>query len=404
MDSVKIPNLFKDKANCCGCEACKNICPRNAIFMYEDEFGFSYPAIDDSLCIRCGKCTKVCAFQKIDETNNPIGAYAAISKNRAQAGESASGGVFAALAEKMIYDDGVVFGAAFTEDYGVEHICIDKVSGLSCLQGSKYVQSRLGNSYQDVKKFLQEGKNVLFSGTPCQVAGLNAYLGRKYDNLFTIDIICHGVPSQKLFQSYLHYNEKKYNGILKFFSFRDKRKGWGINGRMIVKTRNGKEKNVTLWQSGCSYLFYFIKGWIYRENCYHCKYASKNRPGDITIGDFWGIEKQHPNYIGRRGWDERDGISSIIVNTNKGNDLLKKYGNVLEMKKSSFNDIAIGNAQLNAPCIEPPERKKVLTLFEMDGWAGIEKYYDSIIGMKKYGSFIKSLMPNSIKRWIKGKI
>lgn len=170
---------------------------------------------------------------------------------------------------------------------------------------------------------------------------------------------------------------------------------------MTVETRNKKKKNITLWQSGSSYLFYFIKGWIYRENCYHCKYASENRPGDITIGDFWGIERQHPDYIGKNGWDESKGISSIIVNTDKGKSLLNKCENVLELKNSTFYDIAIGNAQLNKPCMEPVERKNLFLLYKLKGWAGLEKYYSDFIGVRKYESLIKSLIPHSMKRWIK---
>ena len=401
MNSGNVPNLFKNKIDCCGCGACENVCPKNAISMLEDEDGFLYPRIDDTACIRCKKCTKVCAFQNIDELHTPINAYAAISKNRKQASESASGGIFSAIAERIIKENGIVFGATFTKDYGVEHRYIDELDELLYLQGSKYVHSRIGDSYKKVKIFLEEGKPVLFSGTPCQVAGLYAYLGKEYENLFTIDIICHGVPSEKMFRSYIQYLEEKYNGILTFFTFRDKKLGWGINGRMTVKTQNKKEKNITLWQSGSSYLFYFIKGWIYRENCYHCKYACKNRPGDITIGDFWGIERQHPDYIGKNGWDESNGISSVIVNTDKGKTLLNKCENVLELKNSTFDDIAIGNAQLNKPCTEPGGRKNLLLLYKLKGWAGLEKYYSDFIGLRKYESLIKSLIPNSMKRWIK---
>lgn len=396
-----IPVLYKEKSECCGCGACLNICPRNAISMVEDECGFLYPEIDDNVCIRCKKCTLVCAFQNINENNKPLKTYAAVSKNKEQAVKSASGGVFAAIAKDFLNKGGIVFGAAFNEKKEVLHKSINKIEELYLLQGSKYVQSKIGNTYKEVKDLLIDGNKVLFSGTPCQVAGLKSYLGKEYDGLLTVDIICHGVPSEKIFQSYLQFMEDKYGGGLTYFTFRDKNIGWGINGKAIFEDKTGKKKKVTLWQSGSSYLFYFIKGWIYRENCYHCKYAGRHRPGDITLGDYWGIEKQHPDFL-TDGWDESKGISVVIANTEKGQAALERLQEI-EFKQSTFEKAAAGNGQLNHPSKEG-KRNEILNLYQNGGWNALEQRYQKKIGLRKYSSQIKAVIPKKIKRWLKAKI
>lgn len=396
-----VPILYENREDCCGCGACINICPRTAINMVEDECGFLYPQIDESKCVRCQKCKTVCAFQNVKGKNEPLETHAAISKNREQASQSASGGIFAALATQVIQNGGVVFGAAFSENYGVAHREVEDIEHLFFLQGSKYVQSRIGSTYQQTKEYLEKGKKVLFSGTPCQIAGLKSFLGKKYANLLTVDIICHGVPSEKIFQSYLRFIEDKYKGKLTYFTFRDKTIGWGINGKAIFEDSAGKKKKVTLWQSGSSYLFYFIKGWIYRENCYQCKYAGAHRPGDITLGDYWGIEKQHPDFLAD-GWDESRGISVVIANTERGKIALEKLSEI-ELRQSTFDKAAIANGQLRHPS-EEGKRSEILDLYRNGGWDALERRYQKKIGLRKYSSQIKSVIPKNIKRWLKANI
>lgn len=396
-----IPVLYQEKSDCCGCGACLNICPRNAIRMAADECGFLYPKIDVDLCVGCRKCTSVCAFQNINENNTPLNTYAAVSQNKEQAVKSASGGIFASLAEDYINKGGIVFGAAFDEKRGVSHRSINKTEMLYLLQGSKYVQSKIGNTYKETKELLNSGRKVLFSGTPCQIAGLKSYLGKEYDGLLTVDIICHGVPSEKIFQSYLRFIEDKYEGKLTDFTFRDKNIGWGINGKAVFENQAGKKKKVTLWQSGSSYLFYFIKGWIYRENCYRCKYAGAHRPGDITLGDYWGIEKQHPEFLSD-GWDESKGISVVIANTEKGKVALEGLQEV-EFRQSTFKKAAVANGQLRHPS-EQGKRSEILELYRSGGWNALEQMYQKKIGLKKYSSQIKAIIPQNIKRWLKANI
>ncbi len=313
-----IPVLFTKKEDCCGCGACLNVCPRQAIAMKEDEYGYLYPEIDEEKCVRCGQCKKVCAFQKREETNVPLDCYAAVNANVEQVSKSASAGIFAAIAEKVICDGGIVYGVAFTRNWGVHHVAIDNLEDLAKLQGSKYAHSNIERTYSEAKNELQTGRRVLFSGTPCQIAGLREFLGKEYENLVTVDIVCHGVPSVRMLQDYLKTIEDKHRGKITEFIFRDKSIGWGKNGSAVI---NGKK--IKIWQSASSYLYYFTKGWLYRENCYRCPYACEHRPADITLGDYWGIEKQHPELLGKGRWDESKGISCVIINTKKVNHLLR---------------------------------------------------------------------------------
>lgn len=390
-----IPELFSEKKECCGCGSCLNICPKSAISMEEDEAGFTYPKINEKLCIKCGRCKAVCAFQNIDEKNVPIEAYAAVSKDEELQMKSASGGIFASIARQFILDGGYVFGAAFDDEWNVKHIGISNVDELTKLQGSKYVQSNTGNTYQEVKKLLQEDKKVLYSGTPCQIAGLKGYLGEEYENLYLVDIICHGVPNNRMLKEYLKLLEKKYKGKVESFTFRDKSLGWGINGSCYI---NGKKRKI--WQSTSSYLYYFSRGMIYRDNCYYCKYTCKNRPGDITIGDYWGIEREHLEYLGKNGLDEKKGISAVVVNSTKGQLLLKKNYKFIELKPSTFEKVSNGNAQLREPS-KNENREVIVEKYIEGGWEKVEEYFVNEVGIRKYSSIFKCFIPIKLKRIIK---
>lgn len=388
-----IPILFHDKENCCGCGACMNVCPVGAVSMSEDKCGYIYPKIDEKKCIRCGKCKSVCAFQSRQEMNEPVETFAAVSKNKVRTKKSASGGIFAAIAEEFLSKGGHVFGAAFTNDWGISHKCISTVDELHVLQGSKYAQSNTLDTFSQAKQLLEKGKRVLYSGTPCQIAGLKAFLGKEYDNLLTIDIICHGVPSEKMLKDYLNYLSTGHKDKVDNFTFRDKSIGWGKNGSIVIN-----DKRVILWESASSYLYYFAEGWLSRKNCYQCKYASKHRPADITLGDYWGIEKQHPEYLSS-GWDESEGISVVIANTQKGLSVLNSCSSI-EMKQSTFEKAAVANHQLKAP-VEKGKRDEIVTLYGEQGWEALEVRFKKNIGIKRYSSQIKSMIPLKLKRWLK---
>lgn len=387
----EIPVLYNEKKDCCACGACLNVCPKQAISMIEDACGFRYPQIDENLCVRCGRCKQVCAFQNSKVENNPVKVFAGVAKDECIRKTSASGGIFAAIAKKALEDGFVVFGAALHSDFSVKHVEIKTVEELRKLQGSKYTQSDMGRTYSEVKDLLDQGNRVLFSGTPCQIDGLYGFLGRDNENLLTIDIICHGVPSNKMFKDYI----KTLGADVSNFVFRDKSIGWGINGSAVI---NGKKKRI--WQSSSSYLYYFTKGWIYRENCYQCKYTCSHRPADITLGDYWGIEKQHTEYLGNDGWDEAKGISVIIANTAKGEATLNRMRCVLDLKESTFEKVAAGNGQLKHPS-KADRRSELIELYLSAGWDGVEQRFRKKIGWRFYTSQIKSLIPGCVKRKIK---
>lgn len=260
------------------------------------------------------------------------------------------------------------------------HIRIDKIEEIKKIQGSKYVKSKINWIYRSIKKDLQESKKVLFSGTPCQVAALKSYINISNvdsSKLFCIDIICHGTPSTKMFNDYIKYLEDKHNFKIYNVIFRNKKYKVDYCGTFFIKKRNGKSKEKVFYNKISSYYNYFLKSKISRENCYSCKYANSNRMGDITIGDFWGIEVSHPNYLKNKGGviDKKKGVSCLLINNDKGNTLVSKYGKQITLLISDYNQISKFNNQLNAPCKKPNDRNKILNMYKKYGFESIEKNF-----------------------------
>ena len=400
--------LYKDKSDCCGCEVCVNICKRNAIKMQEDEYGFLYPKIDSNLCIECGQCKKVCSYQNENiELNDPISAEAAMAIDREISLKSASGGIFAVLAKKILQEGGSVYGCAFTCKDGVlypEHIRVQSEKDLIRLQGSKYVHSRMGSIYKKVKEDLNEGRLVLFSGTPCQIDALNSYLkNQDKNNLLTIDIICHGPPSAKLFDEYLKQIEKNINGKIVDFKFRDKSGGWGLKGSIIYQDKRKKLRKKLLPVQLSSYYTLFLDSETYRENCYSCKYAGKRRTGDITLGDYWGIEDEHPEILVDNGGqiDKSIGISCVLINTKKGRQLLDSLEEKIERVPSSYEKIAKRNHQLIYPSSHSDIRHTIFKLYKQKGYSAIEQWYFNRLGIKQYIYKIWNYIPRKAQIFIK---
>lgn len=365
--------LFKNKFDCCGCEACANVCNKGAISIQEDENGFRYPHIDSHKCIDCGLCQKVCAYQNIEETNIAKDVYVAASKDEEQIIKSASGGIFAVIAKEIISKGGIVCGSALTvkdNKVCVEHILIDNIDDISKLQGSKYVQSNINNCYKEIKQHLSDGRTVLFSGTPCQCAGLKGFLRKPYNNLFIIDIICHGVPNQRFLNDYIEYKHISKTEICNF-SFRDKTKGWGLTGR--IDYEDGSSRLIPAGLS--SYYSLFLDSQIYRENCYKCKYASRNRPGDITLGDYWGIQKEHPELLSTGRYNPKNGISCIIVNTDKGNTILSVVSDMIVKDESSYEKVVNRNTQLVSPSKRGKHYNTIFSLYSKEGYKSIDKFF-----------------------------
>lgn len=301
---------------CYGCGSCEQKCPVNCITVEENHEGFIYPIVNSEKCIECKICINSCPVINVDKikNKNTIKQYAVINNDRKRLLNSASGGMSDVVAYYIIDNGGVVYGAAYDAKLKVKHIRVDNKKDLYRIQSSKYVQSDTRNIYNFVKKDLRDDKVVLFTGTPCQIAGLYAFLGDKNnDNLYTLDIICHGVPSPKFFEKYINYIEHKLNEKVIFYNFRDKsKKGWGTQYLLKTKTKT-KTKTLALDKYGS----HFMKGDCYRESCYKCQFANIKRPGDITTGDFWGVYSVYPDFA------SRDGVSSVIINNRKGEKLFE---------------------------------------------------------------------------------
>ena len=381
-----------DIKKCCGCRACEQVCPVGCIKMNYDAEGFIVPIIDVTKCISCGKCVEVCSQKDSDIYNGNNGeseVYAARNNNKATVLKSSSGGVFIAIAEMILSQNGVVVGCAFDENFQAHHILVHDKVDLWKLMGSKYIQSEIGNVYGQIKKILLENRPVLFSGTGCQVASLKKNLGIEYDNLFTIDIICHGVPSQKLFNKYLKYLEIKHNGVVTSYDFRCKDKsGWGHVAKYVI---NSKE----YYETSTLDPFYhaFIQTKIFRECCYSCKYACNNRVGDISLGDYWGIEIVHPEFA------SDSGNSLVLVNTPKGKKIFSEIKKTLMTVESSYQKAAVKNCNLTKPASRPLDRDRIYKEIDTIGTKDyISNYFSVGISLK---ARIKKFIPYSIKKKIK---
>ena len=315
---IKIQN----KKKCCGCSACASVCPKACISMVCDDEGFLYPSVDESACINCHLCEKVCPFLKPIKFNNINKVYAAVSADLEVRKKSSSGGVFIELAKYVIFQGGCVFGAAFADDWSVEHCMIEDVGNLSKLRKSKYVQSRIGNTYRRAKSKLLQGQVVLFVGTSCQIAGLKHFLQKDYDNLIAVEILCHGVPSSKVWlmylNEYLHGRGYDIKDVCEL-SFRNK-----VKGMTEYKLSIMMNDNVCL-----SHFFYedpYMKGFLsnltLRPSCYSCMAKGGKSGSDIVLGDLWNKYAQEP-------FNDSNGTNVVLTNTPKGIELLKKCNLVI---------------------------------------------------------------------------
>lgn len=375
------------KSMCCGCDACANICPLKCIEMKSDNEGFWYPEIDKGRCIGCNLCERVCpTTNKLDKNLFDKKAYACRNKNNDVRLNSSSGGIFTNLCEYVIRNNGVVFGAAFDANFDVYHLAADTINECIKFRGSKYVQSRIGNTYLEAKQYLESGKMVLFSGTQCQIKGLNLFLNKKYDNLITIDIVCHGVPSPLIFNMYKENLKNKYNSEIEYINFRGKNVGWK-QFSYITKFKNKKQFCKIFSEN--LYMKGFLKNLYLRPSCYDCKSKNFSNNSDISLADYWGIENKHPEM------DDDKGTSLIIVNTLKGKEVLLKISNEIEFLNS---DLDYGISQ--NPCIVKPveyneKRKKFFEELENTNSENLESIinkYTTINFNEKLKRKIKKLL------------
>lgn len=329
-----------NSTSCTGCGMCSNICPVNAITMKIGKNDFVFPSIDETSCINCQKCVKNCPInQQIDVKTNVRNTYAAWNKNLQVRKQSSSGGMFSSFAEIILNEGGVVVGVAMIE-MEAKHVVISSIAELSMLNGSKYVQSNAGDIYRQVKSYLDENRKVLFSGTPCQNHALRMFLGREYDNLFQIDVVCHGVPSLKMLQR--HINEVGGHRKARDIKFRYKDPFWDYS---YVKIDFGDD--IETYQQltvDDDYFHLFNISYSIRSSCHECHYANTVRQGDITLADFWGYRAHNlkmNNYF--------YGISLVLVNSEKGQEMLDRISSKIQVEEASLEDAKRGQKCLNEP-------------------------------------------------------
>lgn len=360
-----------DKHNCCGCTACASICAKGAIKMQADAEGFVYPMVDNSLCVDCGLCETVCPVVHRDEEQRPTSHPLVYAMHHADTDvwqKSSSGGAFTALTNYVFEHGGVVFGAAYDAEFRVVHSMATTPGEALKFRTSKYAQSDMSNIYCMVKEQLKSGRLVLFSGTPCQVEGLKCFLRKSYDNLITCDILCTSIPSPQFFSEYIGFIEKKASAKVQSINMKDKTIGWHKHQAGIrIGFSNGKSwfrtLETNLWNN------IFISGLASRPSCFQCRFTNFNRSGDITIGDYWGIEKVHPEC------DDDRGVSLLLVNTPKGQELLRQIQPFIVCKESS-TELCM-QARLQSPVREPELRCQFWADHSMMSFQALcTKYFD----------------------------
>ena len=384
------------KEDCVGCNGCRQICPKQCILMNEDEQGFLYPEVNQSECINCGLCEKVCPVINKKNTRFPDATYAAKNNDEEIQKMSSSGGIFFALAKRIIDDGGVVFGACFDRNWEVVHSYTETIEGLKKFQRSKYVQSRIGNSYRDVLKFLQQGRKVLFSGTPCQIAGLNLFLRKDYGELLLkVDFACHGVPSPGVWRIYLDYIRTKVQNIelktdsiinnessvITDINFRDKRLGWEKYGfsvhvmasnnrdgisRYKDKSVQGKELLFEPYKDNL-YMQGFLKDLYIRPSCYSCPVKCGKSYSDITMGDFWGIGRMYPKYYQAKLY------SLLLLYAPYQNKFISDIKDVT-IREVSYSAAVKYNRAIKHSAVKPKQYDDFWTEYYSNGISAIRKF------------------------------
>ena len=332
-----------EKKNCSGCHACSNICPKRCIEMKADEEGFLYPFVNHDQCIKCGLCKNSCPIinAQPDDKKEPR-AYACFNKDLEIRLKSSSGGIFSLLAESLLENGGVVFGAGFNKNFEVVHQCVKQKEDLDILRTSKYVQSRIGETYKSAQEFLKQGKQVLFTGTPCQIEGLRKFLKKDFDNLLT-----HGVPSPSVWEKYVNYRKEKDNGEIKNISFRNKNSGWH-KFSMCFEYASGEFYSKKLNKDPMMKLF--LKNTCLRPSCYDCKFKKISRVSDITLADFWGIG------LVARDLDDNKGTSLVLINSKKGQEVFEKIKHKINFREVDFKKSIRLNPSIKKSCKHNPKR------------------------------------------------
>lgn len=365
-----------DKHDCCGCRACEQACPKQAIVMETDSEGFLYPRIDAGKCVNCGLCNRVCPIETgSGSTAHPLGVFAAQCHDDNILRNSSSGGMFSLIAAYVLEKGGTVYGAAFDGEMYLRHVRITDKEMLCNLRGSKYVQSDIGKTYTQAREDLKNGLPVYFTGTPCQIQGLKLFLRKDYDKLLTTDLVCHGTPSYKIFANTIHNIEKKRQGKIFRYLFRDKKVGgWSCSSSSSAFRRFKDNKEVFLPRSNDMSAYYnaFISGSMMRYACYCCPFANVHRPGDITLADCWGVEKIVPDFP-----NMKKGVSTVLVNNSKGMDVWNAVSAKTVNRQIAEADAVANNANLHHASPLPEGRSTCYGLAFNDYGKFLDKYRPS---------------------------
>lgn len=369
---------------CTGCGACEKACPQCAIYFQDDNEGFSTPHIQNDKCIECGICNKVCPALHMPKTHTIQAAYAAQILDKEALKDSTSGGVFTVLSQEIFRRGGVVYGCVWDKEYNAVVRKAENEEEMKPMRGSKYVWSWAGDNFPEIEQYLKEGRTVMFTGLPCQVAGLKNYLKKDYDRLYLVDFFCGGAPSPYVFHEYLKTITKDIPIEQLDFKLRDKEK-YGVGVHISYQTKHGRVHQSYIKNP---YFFAYHTKVFHRQPCYHCQYRYEQRVEDITIGDYWGVEKFHPEF------DIRAGVSALLINSEKGAELLGSVKQKIQLGETTVPHIAEGNnltlgnvkKEFNAPRF----RDAFFRTLKTKGWTAAERKY-------LYNR-------TRLKLWLKGKI
>ena len=369
-----------DKKKCTGCGACSQICTKHAIKMEEDSEGFLFPKLNLDLCVKCGRCDRICPMVNFHQENieDKQKCYVVTNIDRHFSRNSATTGVATMLAEYIVSQGGYVFGAFLDEtEWKTKHICIHDTDSIEKIRNSKYAQSNTLNTYSEVKKLLHDGKKVLYTGTPCQIAGLKSFLSKDYDNLFTMDLVCHGTYSYKLLQKEIDFWKSKCKGEIRNFRFRSKEHSpWSVGGIVNFDVfKKGKKVKHVERHGSCSpiYRCYAYSGdgknYTLREACYKCAFRSASRYGDITVGDAWGLAYSHPEVFTQE--NRKSGISIVLINCSKGACLFDKIHKNLAVIEVSHSEAFAQEALNTTNRIVPKERAEIYAYCNDTEWGSL---------------------------------
>lgn len=370
--------MIQIPSTCTGCNVCAAICPKKCIDMKDTGEGFLFPVVHAETCIQCNRCEEVCPIRHIPDSSNHTQVFALKNKDEAERKKSTSGGVFPLLARRILDAGGIIYGAAYNSDFSVRHIAVEDRDNLSLLQGAKYTQSTIGSIFLEAEKQLKTGRQVLFSGTPCQSAGLRVFLGKDYDNLILVDLICHGVPSSKVWQTYIDYRAKQENDGKRpvRINMRSKISGWS---RYSTEFDYGNGKITRIQNSQDPFIKAFIGNICLRSSCSDCLEKGTERCTDLTLGDYWGIWSQHPEF------NDEKGTSIVFVHSVKGMDILNQVKDQAEWLKIPIEDAYKENMSMVSSSQPHEKRNEFLDRVTSDNFGEVVREYFPPVPVRKPG-------------------